>query len=192
MSGPLSGISSNYSRFSRGLIIEFVKQHHYANDLARHVHPRNRFDIKQDQGDSEALIAASGEDLKKLDRLIADIEPKESSVPVLLKKYLLLNARIIGFNSDPRFNDALDDVSDYRNVYGCVMTATGTEVDKLVYEVSGYATDMVSGNRLSCKEMDGVPWNTMLKRVDYTTTAEGTGMNSISGTYYMPVLGEGR
>ena len=25
-----------------------------------------------------------------------------------LKKYLLLNARIIGFNSDPRFNDALD------------------------------------------------------------------------------------
>ncbi len=105
--GPVS-ISSNYSRFSRGLIIEFVKQHHYDNDLARHVHPRNRFDIKQDQGDSEALIAASGEDLKKLDRLIADIEPKESSVPVLLKKYLLLNARIIGFNSDPRFNDALD------------------------------------------------------------------------------------
>jgi hypothetical protein len=25
-----------------------------------------------------------------------------------LKKYLLLNARIIGFNCDPRFNDALD------------------------------------------------------------------------------------
>jgi len=105
--GPVS-ISSNYSRLSRGLIIEFVKQHHYDHELARHVHPRNRFDIKHDQADSEALIAASGEDLKKLDRLIADIEPKESSVPVLLKKYLLLNARIIGFNSDPRFNDALD------------------------------------------------------------------------------------
>jgi hypothetical protein len=27
---------------------------------------------------------------------------------VLLKKYLLLNARIIGFNRDPHFNDALD------------------------------------------------------------------------------------
>ena len=105
--GPVS-ISSNYSRLSRGLIIEFVKQHHYDHDLARHIHPRNRFDIKHDQADSEALIAASGEDLRKLDRLISDIEPKESSVPILLKKYLLLNARIIGFNSDPRFNDALD------------------------------------------------------------------------------------
>jgi putative hemolysin len=105
--GPVS-ISSNYSRMTRGLIIEFVKQHHYDHDLARYIHPRNRFDIKHDKADSEALIAASGEDLRKLDRLIADIEPKESSVPILLKKYLLLNARIIGFNSDPRFNDALD------------------------------------------------------------------------------------
>ena len=32
----------------------------------------------------------------------------ETAMPVLLKKYLLLNARIIGFNRDPRFNDALD------------------------------------------------------------------------------------
>ena len=47
-------------------------------------------------------------DLKKMDRLIAEVDPNESSMPVLLKKYLLLNARIIGFNRDPRFNDALD------------------------------------------------------------------------------------
>lgn len=105
--GPVS-ISGSYSRLSRGLIIEFVKQHHYDNDLARHVHPRNRFVIRGDQTNSEALLAASGEDLKKLDKLISDIEPSGGSVPVLLKKYLLLNARIVGFNSDPRFNDALD------------------------------------------------------------------------------------
>jgi putative hemolysin len=105
--GPVS-ISGSYSRLSRGLIIEFVKQHHYDNDLARYVHPRNRFDIRPGQADSEALLAASGEDLKKLDKLISDIEPSGGSVPILLKKYLLLNARIVGFNSDPRFNDALD------------------------------------------------------------------------------------
>ena len=29
-------------------------------------------------------------------------------VPVLLKKYLHQNARILGFNRDPKFNDALD------------------------------------------------------------------------------------
>lgn len=28
--------------------------------------------------------------------------------PVMLKKYLHQNARILGFNRDPQFNDALD------------------------------------------------------------------------------------
>lgn len=104
--GPVS-ISSRYSRFSRGLIMEFVRQHHYDHELARHVKPRNRFEVKPEPADREALLE-SAEDLRKLDKIIADIEPVEQSVPILLKKYLMLNARIIGFNSDPRFNDTLD------------------------------------------------------------------------------------
>ncbi len=105
--GPVS-ISGTYSRFSRALIMEFVRQNHYDVDLARHVHPRNRFRVKPDKADSEALVQASMADLKKMDRLIAEVDPHETAMPVLLKKYLLLNARIIGFNRDPRFNDALD------------------------------------------------------------------------------------
>lgn len=115
--GPVS-ISSSYSRFSRSLMIGFLRQHHYDESLARHVWPRHRFRIETDKADGDALLEASGEDMKKLDRIIADIEPEGSSVPVLLKKYLQLNARIIGFNSDPKFNDALDGfvVLDLRNV----------------------------------------------------------------------------
>lgn len=115
--GPVS-ISSNFSRFSRALIMEFVRQHHFDHDLAASVHPRNRFKVKTDKADSEALIEASMADLKRMDRLIAEVDPKENSLPVLLKKYLLLNARIIGFNRDPKFNDALDAlmVLDLRNL----------------------------------------------------------------------------
>jgi putative hemolysin len=105
--GPVS-ISGTYSRFSRALIMEFVRQHHYDEQLARHVHPRHRFKVKPDKADSEALVQASKADLKQMDRLIAEVDPHERAMPVLLKKYLLLNARIIGFNRDPRFNDALD------------------------------------------------------------------------------------
>lgn len=105
--GPVS-ISGTYSRFSRTLIMEFVRLHHYDEELARHIHPRHRFRIKPDKADSEALVQASMADLKKMDRLIAEVDPHETAMPVLLKKYLLLNARIIGFNRDPRFNDALD------------------------------------------------------------------------------------
>lgn len=105
--GPVS-ISGSYSPFSRALMIAFLRQHHFDEQLARYVHPRNRFIAQPDKTDGGALLEASGEDMKKLDRIIGDIEPEGSVVPVLLKKYLQLNARIVGFNSDPKFNDALD------------------------------------------------------------------------------------
>ncbi|MBK7383028.1 MAG: lysophospholipid acyltransferase family protein [Flavobacteriales bacterium] len=105
--GPVS-ISGTYSRFSRTLIMEFVKQNHYDEAMAANVHPRHRFRVKVDKADSEALVQASMADLKKMDRLIAEVDPNERAMPVLLKKYLLLNAKIVGFNRDPRFNDALD------------------------------------------------------------------------------------
>ncbi|HRD51549.1 MAG TPA: lysophospholipid acyltransferase family protein, partial [Flavobacteriales bacterium] len=56
--GPVS-ISGTYSRFSRTLIMEFVRLHHYDHELAQHVHPRHRFRIKPDKADSEALVEAS-------------------------------------------------------------------------------------------------------------------------------------
>jgi putative hemolysin len=104
--GPVS-ISGSYSRFSRALIMEFARRYHYDHDMARHITPRNRFKVDAELADSEALVSLDA-DLKRMDRLIAEVDPNENAMPVLLKKYLLLNARIVGFNRDPRFNDALD------------------------------------------------------------------------------------
>jgi putative hemolysin len=105
--GPVS-ISANYSAFSRGLIIEFVRKFYFNHELAQFVKPRKPFKIKSKQVDMEALVSASDSDLKKLDKLIGDIEPEYFTVPVLLKKYLQQNARILAFNRDPKFSDALD------------------------------------------------------------------------------------
>jgi putative hemolysin len=105
--GPVS-ISSNYQEISRGLIIEFVKKHYYNEHLAKFIKPKNEFRVKSSLVDKEALLSATSNDLKKLDRIISDIEPSSFTVPVLLRKYLHQNARIIGFNCDPLFNNALD------------------------------------------------------------------------------------
>ena len=43
-----------------------------------------------------------------LDKMIGDIEPSSDKLPVLLKKYISLNAKIIGFNIDPKFSMCLD------------------------------------------------------------------------------------
>jgi putative hemolysin len=117
MIGPVS-ISSNYQEVSRGLIIEFVKKHYYNDDLAQYVKPRNEFKVKSSNIDKEALLSATSNDLKKLDKLISDIEPSSYAIPVLLKKYLHQNARIIGFNCDPLFNNALDGlmILDFKDI----------------------------------------------------------------------------
>ena len=58
--------------------------------------------------DAQDLLIPVKSELKKLDRLINEIEPLGKNVPVLIKKYLAQNARIIAFNRDPDFNNAID------------------------------------------------------------------------------------
>ena len=48
-----------------------------------------------------------GSDLNKFDKLIDDFEP-EMRMPVLIKKYIKQNAKVVAFNVDPNFNDAID------------------------------------------------------------------------------------
>ena len=47
-------------------------------------------------------------DVDELSSLIADIEDDDKGLPVLLKHYLKLNARLVAFNVDPEFGNCLD------------------------------------------------------------------------------------
>jgi hypothetical protein len=50
-----------------------------------------------------------GEDsFKNLDNLISEVETRSMKVPVLLRQYIALNAKIVCFNIDPKFADCLD------------------------------------------------------------------------------------
>ena len=105
--GPVT-ISSDYSQFSRALIMGFVRRHYWEESWARFIRPRKRFAFEEKRVDTTALLEGIGDAVKRLDRILADIERPDVVVPVLLKKYLHQNARILGFNRDPKFNDALD------------------------------------------------------------------------------------
>jgi len=105
--GPVS-ISNQYQAVSKELIIQFITKHHFDHQLAELVTPRNAFRPRLSKVDTEALLASTQNDIKKLDRIISEIEPSSFTMPVLLKKYLQQNAKIIAFNCDPKFNNALD------------------------------------------------------------------------------------
>ena len=104
--GPVS-ISNRFSNFSKELIIKYITEYYYNDKIARYIRPRKKFIVSLHHLDTDILIE-SASDLNKFDRIIKDIETAQNNMPVLLKKYLKQNGQIVGFNIDPKFNNALD------------------------------------------------------------------------------------
>lgn len=105
--GPVT-ISGKYTDVSKELIMKFIVRNHYNKDLARYISPRCKYRVETGDPDVDVMLDASQDNIAVLDKMIGDIEPSSDKLPVLLKKYISLNARIIGFNIDPKFNMCLD------------------------------------------------------------------------------------
>jgi len=101
-------ISNQFSDFSKSLMIEFMKSHYYDPYVAQYVRPKKEFKVKLKDEDKEFFFDEAEADLNKFDKLIDEIEPNVLRLPVLIKKYIKQNAKLIGFNVDPKFNDAID------------------------------------------------------------------------------------
>ena len=117
--GPVS-ISNNFSSLSKELMVKFIQENHYDWQLAKFIKPKKRFkpDLKPNAASEILFKQQNLKNLKDLDSLISEIEASHAKVPVLLKKYISQNSKIIGFNIDPKFNDALDGflIMDLQNV----------------------------------------------------------------------------
>ncbi|MGV8913992.1 MAG: lysophospholipid acyltransferase family protein [Kaistella sp.] len=100
-------ISDKFSEFSKSLMIEFMRSHYYDSAVAQYIHPKKEFKVKLKDRDKNLFFEAVESDLNKLDKIIDDLEP-EMRLPVLIKKYIKQNAKVISFNVDPNFNDAID------------------------------------------------------------------------------------
>ena len=58
--------------------------------------------------DKEFIFDETKADLNKFDKLIDEVEPGSLRLPVLIKKYIKQNARVVAFNVDPLFNNSVD------------------------------------------------------------------------------------
>lgn len=105
--GPVT-ISGKYTTVSKELIMKFILRNHWDAELAQCVTPRSKYRVETNDPDVDIMVDASGSDIAMLDKMIGDIEPSSDKLPILLKKYISLNGRIIGFNIDPKFNMCLD------------------------------------------------------------------------------------
>ena len=105
--GPVS-ISNKFSNFSKSLMIEFMKSYFYDPYSAQFVRPKKAFKVRLKEEDKTFVFDSAGDNLNKFDKIIDELEPGNLKIPVLLKKYIKQNARLIAFNVDPNFNNAID------------------------------------------------------------------------------------
>ncbi len=101
-------ISNQFSEFSKSLMIEFMKSHYYDPYIAQYIFPKKEFKVKLKDDDKDFVFDATKADMQKFDKFIDEIEPGALRIPVLIKKYVKQNARLVAFNVDPKFNNAVD------------------------------------------------------------------------------------
>ncbi|PPK96351.1 putative hemolysin [Nonlabens xylanidelens] len=101
-------ISNKFSNFSKSLMIEFMKSNYYDPYVAQYITPKQEFKVKLEDADKDFIFDESEADLNKFDKIIDELEPNELRLPVLIKKYVKQNAKVVAFNVDPLFNNAVD------------------------------------------------------------------------------------
>lgn len=105
--GPVS-ISNRYQSFTRKLMMEFLKANNFGEDICRMVKskfPLQHYPVRYWNKEETLSCISSMEDLSEI---VAEIETEHKEVPILLKQYLKLGGRLVGFNVDPDFNNVLD------------------------------------------------------------------------------------
>lgn len=104
--GPVS-MSGGYAMAAKWLLIDYIKANHWNTELAKYVVPRNGIGaLGRPTVDPELIKGIVS--AEEIDKLIRDVEPSGQGMPVMMKKYLQLGGRVMGFNIDPLFNDTLD------------------------------------------------------------------------------------
>ncbi len=104
--GPVS-ISNEYQTVSQQLLVDFLRLNRFDGELAHYVKPRRPFKYHNPVtwwgGNQE-----KSNDIGAVSDLIAEIEADSKGVPILIKHYLKLGGRFLGFNVDDRFSHVLD------------------------------------------------------------------------------------
>jgi len=101
-------ISNKFSDFSKSLMIEFMKSNYYDPYVAQYIKPKKEYKVTLKDADKDFIFDESEADLNKFDKIIDEVEPGNLRLPVLIKKYIKQNAKVVAFNVDPLFNNAVD------------------------------------------------------------------------------------
>jgi len=105
--GPVS-ISNEYRSVSRRLLAEFLQHNAYNSSLAKLIKARKPVRKRQLKGCPQTVFNTAVTDVETISSVISDIEGKGKGIPVLLRQYMRLGGKLMGFNMDPKFGNVMD------------------------------------------------------------------------------------
>jgi len=105
----LVSISDQSGAVSKTVMMDYIRQNCFHDELAEAVRPRKRFRFRSLEGTDDAMAQPTPPSpIQDIQQLIAVAETGKNSVPALLRQYVRQNARFLGFTVDPRFSNTLN------------------------------------------------------------------------------------
>lgn len=101
-------IADDYDTMTKRLLMAFLESNQHHSELAPLVTPRNPPRLQRLSAAEAADLAVVARDAGDVEDLVRELEHDRRGMPVLLRQYLRLGARLLGFNVDPAFGDVLD------------------------------------------------------------------------------------
>jgi putative hemolysin len=104
--GPVS-ISAEYGPTTRQLLARFLLAGR-GSLLQSFVVPRRPLPVDRTDGTDALVHGRVAGNLREVDAIVRELEADRRGMPVLLRHYLKLNARLLGFSVDPAFGNVVD------------------------------------------------------------------------------------
>ncbi len=101
-------VSNEYSPASRELIARYFEKQNIGAEWRGAVRPRRPLRGNLVQKWETAALCSLLPDVEDLSAPIADLEPDGKGIPILVRQYVKLGAKLLAFSVDPQFNNALD------------------------------------------------------------------------------------
>lgn len=105
--GPVS-ISADYGVMTRHILARFLLANRYSPDLGALVRPKHPLRTSAADAPDALVRSTVAGRLQDVEEIVRELEAGRRGIPLLLRQYLKLNARLLGFSVDPSFGHVLD------------------------------------------------------------------------------------
>jgi putative hemolysin len=105
--GPVT-LSPLHSDLSLALMLSYLDKHETDHSRAAHLKPRVPYKNRLIGNRKVQEIVNLVPSFSEISDIVQDLDPLPGGAPVLLKEYLKLNGKFLGFNVDPDFQNSID------------------------------------------------------------------------------------